>query len=113
MQDNWLTVLPAGVEGKDLEIYSLLGALALAATLAACATRSTGGKQKHPQAGKRVSEPKLLRRVEGITGRLVAQPVKMRPDSAQWDRSVPVIDDPKTVNAWCIAGGRMALCTDR
>ena len=46
-----------------------------------------------------------------ITERLVAQAVKMRPDSAKWQWSVQVIDDPKTVNAWCMAGGRMALYT--
>ena len=34
-----------------------------------------------------------------------------RPDSAQWQWSVQVIDDPKTVNAWCMAGGRMAIYT--
>jgi len=35
----------------------------------------------------------------------------MRPDSAKWQWSVQVIDDPKTVNAWCMAGGRMAIYT--
>jgi len=111
----------------------LLAALTLSATLVACATSPTGRKQlmlvseqqaisasrqayvqemgKYRQAGKLVNDPQLLRRVEVITGRLVAQAVKMRPDSAQWDWSVAVIDDPKTVNAWCMAGGRMALYT--
>jgi len=106
---------------------------ALVVLLAACATSPTGRKQlmlvseqqaisasrqayvqemgKYRQAGKLVSDPQLLRRVEVITGRLVAQAVKMRPDSARWDWSVAVIDDPKTVNAWCMAGGRMALYT--
>ena len=42
---------------------------------------------------------------------LVAQAVIMRPDSARWDWSVEVIDEPKTVNAWCMAGGRMAVYT--
>jgi predicted Zn-dependent protease len=106
---------------------------ALLATLAACATSPTGRKQlmlvseqqaisasrqayvqemgRYRQAGKLVSDPKLLRRVEVITGRLVAQAVKMRPDSGRWEWSVAVIDDPKTVNAWCMAGGRMALYT--
>ena len=36
---------------------------------------------------------------------------RQRPDSAKWQWSVQVIDDPKTVNAWCMAGGRMALYT--
>ncbi|MDH5273856.1 MAG: M48 family metallopeptidase, partial [Gammaproteobacteria bacterium] len=34
-----------------------------------------------------------------------------RPDSSKWQWSVQVIDDPKTVNAWCMAGGRMAIYT--
>lgn len=105
----------------------------LCITLGACATSPTGRKQlmlvseqqaisasrqayvqevgKYKQAGKLVTDPQLLKRVEVITGRLVAQAVKMRPDSARWDWSVAVIDDPKTVNAWCMAGGRMALYT--
>jgi hypothetical protein len=33
----------------------------------------------------------------------------MRPDSSKWQWSVQVIDDPKTVNAWCMVGRRMAL----
>ena len=41
----------------------------------------------------------------------MAQAVKARPDSAKWQWSVQVIDDPKTVNAWCMAGGRMAIYT--
>jgi predicted Zn-dependent protease len=67
------------------------------------------GKAK--QAGKLVTDPRLLKRVEVITERLVAQAVKMRPDSAQWEWSVQVIDEPKNVNAWCMAGGRMAIYT--
>ena len=105
----------------------------LAAVLTACATSPTGRKQlmlvseqqaisasrqayvqevgKYQQAGKLVTDPKLVKRVEQITGRLVAQAIRMRPDSARWDWSVAIIDDPKAVNAWCMAGGRMALYT--
>jgi len=107
--------------------------LAMAALVAACATSPTGRTQlmlvseqqaiaasrqayvqeigKAKQSGKLVSDPKLLRRVQVITERLVAQAVKMRPDSARWEWSVQVIDEPKTVNAWCMAGGRMAIYT--
>jgi predicted Zn-dependent protease len=49
--------------------------------------------------------------VRRITEKLVAQAVKMRPETAQWQWSMQVIDDPKTVNAWCMAGGRMAIYT--
>jgi predicted Zn-dependent protease len=106
---------------------------ALVLLVAACATSPTGRKQlmlvseeqaisssrqayaqemgKYQKEGKLVADPKVLERVRVITERLVAQAVKMRPDSANWQWSVQVIDDPKTVNAWCMAGGRMALYT--
>jgi len=114
-------------------ITGLTLALGLTLLATACATSPTGRKQlmlvseqqaigasrqayvqemsKHKQEGKLVTDPRVLRRVEVITERLVAQAVKMRPDSANWEWSVQVIDDPKTVNAWCMAGGRMAVYT--
>jgi len=61
--------------------------------------------------GKLVTDPRLLARIGRITGRLVAQAVLWRPETARWEWSVEVIDEPKTVNAWCMAGGRMALYT--
>ncbi len=108
-------------------------ASALALLVAACATSPTGRRQlmlvsedqaisssrqayaqemgKYQKEGKLVTDPQVLKRVAVITERLVAQAVKMRPDSAQWQWSVQVIDEPKTVNAWCMAGGRMAIYT--
>lgn len=105
----------------------------LALLVAACATSPTGRKQlmlvsedqaisssrqayaqemgKYQKEGKLVTDPQVLKRVRVITERLVAQAVKTRPDSADWQWSVQVIDDPKTVNAWCMAGGRMAIYT--
>ena len=110
-----------------------LFAAALVLLVAACATSPTGRKQlmlvseetaisssrqayaqemgRYQKEGKLVTDPRTLKRVSVITERLVAQAVKMRPDSAKWQWSVQVIDDPKTVNAWCMAGGRMALYT--
>jgi predicted Zn-dependent protease len=110
-----------------------LFATALVLLVAACATSPTGRKQlmlvseetaisssrqayaqemgKYQKEGKLVTDPRTLKRVNVITERLVAQAVKVRPDSAKWQWSVQVIDDPKTVNAWCMAGGRMALYT--
>ncbi len=106
----------------------------LVATLAAaCATSPTGrrqlmlvseqtaiaaSKQQYVQTmsqlsseGKLVTDPKVLNRIDTITGRLVAQAILLRPDTKAWEWSVQVIDDPKTVNAWCMAGGRMAVYT--
>jgi len=107
--------------------------LCVALLVTACATSPTGRKQlmlvsesqaisasrqayaqemgKYQKEGKLVTDPRVLKRVSVITERLVAQAVKMRPDSAQWQWSVQVIDEPKTVNAWCMAGGRMAIYT--
>jgi hypothetical protein len=46
-----------------------------------------------------------------VTNAAVAQAVQMRPDSSKWQWSVQVIDEPEEVNAWCMAGGRMAIYT--
>ena len=106
----------------------------LAFTAAACATSPTGRRQlalvseesaivaseeayamqigELRKEGKIVPESsRVARRVEGITERLVAQAVEMRPETADWDWSMEVIDDPDVVNAWCMAGGRMAVYT--
>ena len=61
--------------------------------------------------GKVNSNPATVARVHGITSRLIAQAIKYRPETQDWEWSVKVIDDPKTVNAWCMAGGRMAIYT--
>jgi predicted Zn-dependent protease len=120
-------------ESAMLPCKKPLLSLALALLVTACATSPTGRKQlmlvsedqaisasrqayaqeigKYQKEGKLVTDPRLLNRVEVITERLVAQAVKMRPDSAKWQWSVQVIDDPKNVNAWCMAGGRMAIYT--
>lgn len=107
--------------------------LAMSATVAACATSPTGRSQlmlvseqqaigasrqayvqemaKYRNEGKLVTDRRLLGRIEVITERLVAQAVKMRPETARWEWSVQVVDEPKSVNAWCMAGGRMAVYT--
>jgi len=112
---------------------SLILAVSLCFVLAACATSPTGRRQlmlvsedsaiassaqayvqevgKLKQEGKLSGDQALIRRVNGITERLVAQAIQWRPESAGWQWSVAVIDDPETVNAWCMAGGRMAIYT--
>lgn len=107
--------------------------VALAAALAACATSPTGRRQlmlvSEKQAisesavayvevieslekeGKLSRDPAIRDRVNRITGRLITEAIAMRPESRNWDWSMKVIDDPETVNAWCMAGGRMAVYT--
>ncbi len=67
--------------------------------------------QPFAEEGKLDSDPALVIRVNNITNRLVKQAKVLRKDSANWQWSVKVIDDPNTVNAWCMAGGRMAIYT--
>ncbi len=63
----------------------------------------------YEEKGKVDNDPALRDRVYRITGRLIAQAIKIRPETKSWDWSVRVIDDPKTVNAWAMAGGKMAI----
>jgi predicted Zn-dependent protease len=107
--------------------------LFVAALLGACAVSPTGRRQlsliseesaiaaskeaylaqmnELGTAGKLVTDRAVTERVDRITSRLVAQAVMLRPETAQWEWSVEVIDEPMTVNAWCMAGGRMAVYT--
>lgn len=58
---------------------------------------------------KLLDDAALARRVEEITGRVVAAAVQRFPHTADWQWSVALVDAPETVNAWCMAGGRMAV----
>jgi len=59
--------------------------------------------------GQLLNDPAMSRRIERITGRLVTEAVRLYPHTARWQWSVALIDDPETINAWCMAGGRMAI----
>ncbi|MCP4045178.1 MAG: M48 family metallopeptidase [Gammaproteobacteria bacterium] len=113
---------------KQLLLFTLIFLL-----LSACATSPTGrhqlmlvsedsaiasSKQAYlstvkqlDDAGKLEENWVINKRIEVITGQLITEAIKMRPDTADWEWSVVVIDDPKTINAWCMAGGRMAIYT--
>ncbi len=111
----------------------ILSVLALSALIAACTTSPTGRSQLmliSPEAAivqsrqaylvtmdeldkdnKLVDDPLMTDRVATITGRLVTEAIAMYPRSRDWEWSVAIIDDDETVNAWCMAGGRMAAYT--
>ena len=61
--------------------------------------------------GKIDSDPVVTKRVKLITGRLISQAIIQYPHTRNWEWSVKVIDDPEMVNAWCMAGGKMAVYT--
>lgn len=63
------------------------------------------------QNGKVNTDAGLKRRVDNITERIVAQAVIVRPETKKWDWEIQVIDDDETVNAWAMAGGKMAIYT--
>jgi predicted Zn-dependent protease len=106
-------------------------ATVLVVLLASCATSPTGRRQLllvSPESAivesraayldtvqqldaenKLLDDPALEDRVQVITGRLVAIAVQEFPHTRDWSWSVALIDDPDTVNAWCMAGGRMAV----
>jgi len=52
-----------------------------------------------------------VQRVREITDRLIAQAVRFRPESAGWKWEIEVIEEPKAVNAFAMAGGKMAIYT--
>ena len=58
---------------------------------------------------KLLDDPELADRVQVITGRLVTIAIEKFPHTRDWNWSVALIDGPDTVNAWCMAGGRMAV----
>ncbi len=110
-----------------------IGGLLVALLVTACATNLAGRKQlllvpesqaieaskqayvktlePFAKEGKLNNDPKLVARIQRITDRLIAQAEKLRPETRNWDWSVKIIDDPDTVNAWCMAGGKMAIYT--
>ncbi len=61
--------------------------------------------------GKIDNDPAVTKRVQLITGRLISQAIETHPNTRNWEWSVKVIDDPDMVNAWCMAGGKMAIYT--
>ena len=62
-----------------------------------------GKKRKIEAEGERVQKARE------ITDRLIAQAVRFRPETANWNWEVRVINEPKTVNAFAMAGGKMAI----
>jgi Zn-dependent protease with chaperone function len=112
-----------------------LMALVLAATvLAACSTNALTGRSQlllvsdaqvaqnsesyynalvgDLQKKKQIVEHQPVNlRVNRVTNRLIEQAVQYEPRAAQWDWQVSVIDDSKTVNAFCMPNGLIGVYT--
>ena len=73
---------------------------------AAAYSQMMGGLSKKKQIE---ADSPRAEKVRGITERLIAQAVRFRPESAGWAWEVRVINDPKVVNAFAMAGGKMAI----
>lgn len=65
--------------------------------------------QKLSREDRLLDDPLLADRVQRVTGRVVGEAVARYPHTSDWQWSVALIDEPTTVNAWCMAGGRMAI----
>ena len=59
--------------------------------------------------GKIDADAEMTARVHRITALLIAQAIQFRPETKDWDWRVKVIEDPETVNAFCMAGDKMAI----
>ncbi len=59
--------------------------------------------------GKIDNDPIVTGRVQNITGRLVHEAIEMYPYTESWEWAIKVIDDSEIINAWCMAGGKMAV----
>ena len=64
---------------------------------------------QYAKKGKVLRDSPRTERIRDMTNRLVAEAVRFRPDSASWAWQVTVIDEPNTVNAFCMAGGKMGI----
>jgi predicted Zn-dependent protease len=115
------------------KISAMLRALSLAAVvLAGCTTNPMTGRSQFMVVSDRMAmsqsaaayssmmgqldkkkqieaDSERAKKVREITDRLIAQAVRFRPASASWKWEVQVINDDKTVNAFCMAGGKMAI----
>lgn len=67
-----------------------------------------GGLSK---SGKLNKDENLHARIQLITNKLIAQATTYRPETKTWKWSIEIIDEPDTVNAFCMAGGKMAIYT--
>ena len=133
---SWLIMTLLVTPAKSLQPMHLLKITAgsfLICLLTACSTSPTGRSQflivspesaiqqsrgAYRQAVETIREEDKLSenrvldaRIRRIAGRVVTAAAGDYPRSATWEWSVVVVEEDETVNAWCMAGGRMAVYT--
>lgn len=97
----------AGVVGVDREQRMAVSAEEVnAGAVKAYAQMMAEAKKK----GVLDRDPAMVKRVQDITRRLIAQTPAFRPDAAKWPWEVHVITLDE-VNAWCMPAGKMAMYT--
>ena len=116
---------------QRIMIMKKLSILLVLFLLTACAVSPTGRKQlmlvspeqaitasksayvqtlaPFQKSGKLDADPQATARVRQITGKIIAQTIRLYPHTRSWQWDIRVIDDPETINAWCMAGGKMAI----
>ncbi len=117
---------------RRLPVLALIAVLGMALGLPACTTNPVTGRSQlmlvsenqaidasreayvemlsgAREEGRINADPEMTERVHGITGRVVAQAIEYRPETADWDWEIAVIEAPDTLNAFAMAGGKMAI----
>ncbi len=118
-------------KSRNVQLLSIL-LVAFATLLSGCATNTMTGRMQarlvsdaqvsqrsvsmytametdFRKKNKVVTSGPVKDRVDAITNRLIEQAVRYRPEARDWNWRVMVIDDPKTVNAFCMPGGLMGI----
>jgi predicted Zn-dependent protease len=122
-----------GFKAKSMPTRTLVIISLLLLALSACTTSPTGRSQflivspasaiqqsrgAYQQAvdsfrdeQKIVDQAQVDSRVRRVAGRVVTAATQQYPQSSNWNWSVVIVDDDEVVNAWCMAGGKMAVYT--
>lgn len=66
---------------------------------------------KYKTEGTLNTDRKELQRLRTIASRIIPQAIAYRSDASSWDWKVNLVQDDKTVNAYCTAGGGIAFYT--
>ncbi|HUF21202.1 MAG TPA: M48 family metallopeptidase [Burkholderiales bacterium] len=106
-----ITLSIAGCQTSPVTGRSQLMLVSEGSAIAASSNAYTEMLKPLQEKGQIDNDPAVTRRVRDITERLIPHAIAYRPETEKWEWNVAVIDDPETVNAWAMAGGKMAIYT--